>query len=100
MNGLSPRADEATTPEENTTNPKMPTQTNNRRHPDDKKETFIKIEGGGLAPGEHKMSTALPQPRDSDESHAPPLLFYSNLNTNFINLNLFTVSRINLYNRA
>ena len=28
VNGLSPRADEATTPEENTTNPKMPTQTN------------------------------------------------------------------------
>ena len=25
VNGLSPRADEATTPEENTTNPKMPT---------------------------------------------------------------------------
>ena len=57
VNGLSPRADEATTPEENTTNPKMPTQTNNRRHPDDKKETFIKIEGGGLAPGEQKMAT-------------------------------------------
>ena len=26
VNGLSPRADEATPPEENTTNPKMPTQ--------------------------------------------------------------------------
>ena len=28
VNGLSPRADEATPPEESTTNPKMPTQTN------------------------------------------------------------------------
>ena len=57
VNGLSPRADEATTPEENTTNPKMPTQTNKGQHPEDEKETLIKIEGGGLAPGEQKMAT-------------------------------------------
>ena len=42
VNGLSPRADEATTPEENTTNPKMPTQTNKGQHPEDEKETLKK----------------------------------------------------------
>ena len=57
MNGLSPRVGEATPPEENTTNPKMPNQTNKGQHPEDEKETLIKIDGGGLAPGEQKMAT-------------------------------------------
>ena len=57
VNGLSPRADEAKHPEENTTHPKMPPQTNIGQHHDDEKETLIKIEGGGLAPGEQKMAT-------------------------------------------
>ena len=35
----------------------MPTQTNKGQHPEDEKETLIKIEGGGLAPGEQKMAT-------------------------------------------
>ena len=52
VNGHSPRADEAAPPEENTTRPKMPHQTHKGQHLDDKKNTLIKIEGGGLAPGE------------------------------------------------
>ena len=35
----------------------MPHQTNKGQHLDDKKNTLIKIEGGGLAPGEQNMAT-------------------------------------------
>ena len=42
----------------------MPTQTNEGQHPEDEKETLIKIEGGGLAPGEQKIGYG------SDQLHA------------------------------